>query len=320
MNTKRTCVIFNPQAGSAAKIEQLRDKLARLPGLSLQETHAPGDGASIARSALNEGFSRIFVMGGDGTVNEVLNGIAPDFERVELGIAPLGTGNDFATLVQIPPEPEEAVESLLAGEVAMVDVALLEAGDVQRYFLNASAAGFSTKVTEHLDPERKEFWGALAFYISAAEAIPELETYRIQVCIDGSETFETECLNLVVSNGRTVAGGVPVAPRAEPDDGLLDLLILPAMPVAELASLVQQFLGGEPTDNSLIRQARQIEISSDPPMQINVDGEMAAETPVRYSVLPQTLRMLINPTWMVERAKAAETQAASLRQSSTGAT
>jgi diacylglycerol kinase (ATP) len=319
MNTKRTCVIFNPKAGTAAKIEHLRDKLARVAGLSLQETHAPGDGARIARAAMNEGFSRVVVMGGDGTVNEALNGIAPDFDQVELGIAPLGTGNDFATLVQIPSEPEEAIECLLEGETAMVDVARLEAEDAQCYFLNASAGGFSTKVTEHLDSERKEFWGALAFYISAVEAIPELETYRMEVRIDGSETLDVECLNLVVANGRTVAGGIPVAPLAEPDDGLLDLLILPTMPVAELASLFQQFLGGESSANSLIRQARQIKISCDPPMQLSVDGEMAARTPVRYSVVPQALRMLVSPEWARVRTAAAETRAASLRASSSGA-
>ncbi len=315
MATKRTCVIFNPKAGTAAKIEQLREKLARLPGLSLQETHAPGDGARIARSAIREGFSRILAMGGDGTVNEVLNGIAPDFDQVELGIAPLGTGNDFATLVQVSTEPEEAIESLLAGEAVMVDVAVLETDDRKRYFLNASAGGFSAKVTELLDPERKEFWGALAFYISAAEAIPELETYQVKIRIDGSETVEAECLNLLVANGRTVAGGIPVAPGAEPDDGLLDLLVLPTMPVAELASLFQQVLGGEPSNDSLIRRARQIEIASDPPMQISVDGEMAAETPVRYSVLPQTLRLLVNPAWVRERMEEPEIRAASLRPS-----
>lgn len=315
MRPRRTCVIFNPKAGTAAKIEQLRDKLARLPGLSLQETHAPGDGARIARSALGEGFSRILAMGGDGTVNEALNGIAPHFDQVEFGIAPLGTGNDFATLFRVTAEPEETIGSLLDGEAAMVDVAVLEADGRKRYFLNASAGGFSTRVTEHLDPERKEFWGALAFYISAAEAIPDLETFRVKIRIDGSETVEAECLNLLVANGRTVAGGIPVAPGAEPDDGLLDLLVLPTMPLAELASLFQQILGGEPSDGSLIRQARHLEIASDPPMQITVDGEMAAETPVRYSVLPQTLRLLVNPAWVRERAQQLETRAASLRSS-----
>ncbi|MEX2299700.1 MAG: diacylglycerol kinase family protein [Bryobacterales bacterium] len=313
MNTKRTCVIFNPKAGTAAKVDQVREELARLPGVSLQETRAPGDGSRIARSALNEGFPRIIVMGGDGTVNEVLNGIAPDFNQVELGIAPLGTGNDFATLVQIPPEPEEAIECLLSGKTAMIDVAVLESPGLRRYFLNASAGGFSTKVTEHLNSERKEFWGALAFYISAAEAIPDLETYRMKVLIDESDAFEVEALNLVVANGRAVAGGIPIAPVAEPDDGLLDLLILPTMPVAELASLFQQFLGGEPANDQLVRQARQIEISCDPAMRINVDGEMATDTPVRYSVMPQALRMLVSPEWVRIRAQAAKALAAKVR-------
>jgi diacylglycerol kinase (ATP) len=256
-------------------------------------------------------------MGGDGTVNEALNGIAPDFDQVELGIAPMGTGNDFATLVEIPPEPEDAIECLLNGETAMMDVALLEAGGSRRYFLNASAGGFSTKVTGHLDSERKEFWGALAFYISAAEAIPELETYRMQVRIDESESFEVECLNLVVANGRTVAGGIPVAPLAEPDDGLLDLLILPTMSVAELASLFQQFLGGDPAEDKLIRQARQIEISCDPPMQISADGEMAAESPVRYTVLPQVLKMLVSSEWAKARTPAP--RAVGIRRAGSGA-
>jgi diacylglycerol kinase (ATP) len=319
MNTKRTCVIFNPKAGTAPKVELVREKLARLPGVSLQETRAPGDGSRIARSALNEGFPRIIIMGGDGTVNEVLNGIAPDFEMVELGIAPLGTGNDFATLVQIPAEPEEAFECLLGGETTMIDVAMLESPGLRRYFLNASAGGFSTKVTEHLNSERKEFWGALAFYISAAEAIPDLEAYRMKVRIDESDAFEVEAFNVVVANGRTVAGGIPVAPVAEPDDGLLDLLILPTMPVAELASLFEQFLSGEPANNQLIRQARQIEISCDPAMHINVDGEMATDTPVRYTVMPRALRMLVGPEWARARAGAEGIRVASLRGSSSGA-
>lgn len=309
---KRTFVLSNPKAGTAAKVREMLDKLAGLTGFSVHQTEAPGDGVRLARQAVEEGYARLIVMGGDGTVNEALNGVAPDFGKIEFGIAPFGTGNDFATMIGIPDEPEEAVECLLTAETAMIDVGLLEAGETRRYFINASAGGFSSKVTEHLDSERKSSWGGLAFYISAAEALPELEAHQLKVRIDDSETIETECLNLVVANGRTVAGGIPVAPLAEPDDGLLDLLILPIVPTAELAALFRELIAREEADHSsLLRSARKIEIVCDPPMVLNIDGEIAADTPAQYSVLPQALRTLVAPDWV--RARTRQPEAAKAR-------
>lgn len=296
---KRTCVILNPHAGSAERIqESLARTAGRLDPIELRETNGAGNARELAARAVGEGFERLVAVGGDGTLNEVLNGLGPDFQRVELGLVPAGTGNDLARTLGIPRNPEEALEVLRAGSTRRLDAARVRSGEAERWFLNVSAGGFSGEVDEELKEEIKEAWGPLSYLRTAFEALTEIETYRTRLILEpggpGEERIRLKAVNVVVANARFVGGGAQVAPMADPGDGLLDLVVIAAAPVGRLWLLAPRVIAGHHLDHELIlhRRVRSLEVRSDPPMPFNADGEPVGVTPVRYEVRPGGVRFV----------------------------
>lgn len=296
----KTCVILNPTAGGAEDAEELLAReLDALDDLAIWRTAGAGDAGTMAARARDEGFERIVAAGGDGTLNEVVNGLAPHFGDVELGLVPLGTGNDLARTLEIPRNVEDAVALLLTGVARPVDVARVEAEKV-RYFLNVSAGGFSGEVNEILehDPEVKAAWGPLSYVRGAFEALSELEPYRTRLILDpggaGEERIRLAAVNVIVANARFVGGGLHVAPRALCDDGLLDLVVVRAAAKGRLSLLASKLLVSQHLEDELIlhRQVRALEVHAEPAMPFNADGELIGHTPVRYRVLPGALRFI----------------------------
>ena len=294
------CVIVNPNAGSVEEIEVLqRTVKSSLPGVELCVTREEGDARRFAREALKAGAGLIVAAGGDGTLNEVVNGLAADFGRARLGLIPLGTGNDFARSINVPADLEAAIGILREGRVRTLDVARATFGDASRYFINMAAGGFSGLVSEKAD-EVKDRWGPLAYLRAAVGVLPELQGFDATFLIDGidgRERLKLEAYNVVVSNGRYVAAGIPVAPQSRLDDGRLDLMLVPTASLREMAILLPQVLLGRHTesDRLIFREITSLEIASDPAMAFNVDGELIGETPVRFEVLPRALRVVVGP-------------------------
>ncbi|MES1242992.1 MAG: diacylglycerol kinase family protein [Acidobacteriota bacterium] len=291
---KTTWFIVNPNAGSADELAGMEQALDRLPGASVRLTRQAGDAERLAREALEQGVERVVAAGGDGTLNEVVNGLSADFGRACLGLLPLGTGNDFARTIGMPNDLEEALAVLQEGRERTVDVARAEVDGRCRCFLNMSAGGFSGEVSERAS-EAKDRWGPLAYMRAAIGALPELKGFVTRITLNGAETLELETYNIVVSNGRYVASGIPVAPQAVLDDGLLDVMIAPATTIPQLAVLVPTVLLGRHLDSDLLlfRKATRVEIEGDPPMGFNVDGELVGEGPARFEVVPRALRMIV---------------------------
>jgi diacylglycerol kinase (ATP) len=291
----RTCVIVNPKAGSAGDLGALEDAVERMPDAALVLTDGPGAAERLAREAADAGAELVVAAGGDGTLNEVLNGLAGHFGRVRLGLLPLGTGNDFARTVGVPAELTGALAVLAAGRVRRLDVGRARGAAGERYFLNMSAGGFSGMVNEKMDEDMKSRWGPLSYLRSAVEALPELAPFHAVLTLDGCERLAVETYSVVVSNGRFVASGIPVAPQSRVDDGLLDLMIAPVASFGRLAVLVPQVLLGRHVESDLLlfRRAARVGIGSDPAMTFNVDGEPIGETPLELEVLPRVLDMVV---------------------------
>lgn len=289
-------VILNPEAGSAEEMERLRQRLDPHDGLEVWETSGPGDARELARKAVAGRCRTVVAAGGDGTLNEVLNGLAVDFTCSRLGILPLGTGNDFIRSLGIPDDVEEAFDVVEAGHCRRVDVARADFGGASepRYFLNMSASGFSNAVGEEMDAETKKRWGGLAYGLTAVRVLDELEPYRTRIVLDGKQELDLELYMLLVANARYVASGVPAAPSARPDDGFLDVIAFPEMAMGEIAALLPRALLGrhEESDKVVCHRARRIEVHSRPPMPVNVDGEACGETPVVFEILPGALEVL----------------------------
>lgn len=292
----KTCIVVNPNAGSVEETGALQERLASLPGTSIALTEKEGDAERIAREAVRSGVDLVVAAGGDGTLNEVVNGLAEDFGRARLGLLPLGTGNDFARTINVPADLEASLAILQEGRTRATDVGRATFGGKCRHFINMAVGGFSPIVSERAD-EAKERWGPLAYLRGAIGALPELSGFKATLRFADGERMEIETYNVVLSNGRFVAAGIPVAPHSILDDGLLDVLIAPVTTIPQLAVLVPQVLLGRHMESDLLvfRQTASVEIESDPPMMWNVDGEIIGDQPARFEVLPRALRVVVGP-------------------------
>ncbi len=290
----KRCVIVNPKAGSVKDLEGLLKQLERLESTNIHVTSAPGAAEKFARDMARDGCAEIIAAGGDGTLNEVVNGIAERMDQVRVGLIPLGTGNDFARCLELPNEVEANIDIVISGGTTALDVVRAQS-DYPRYFLNVSAGGFSGLVDEKLTPELKKTWGPLAYVRSAAAALPELRAYRTTVELDEGDVHDVDLYNVVIANGRFVAGGLPIAPEANPADGLLDVVLIAARPAAEMALLAAQILMGKHlhSDAITVHRTTKVAVRSKPGMWFNVDGELVGNEPIVFEVMPRALQFVL---------------------------
>ena len=289
----KTCIILNPAAGKARDLDDVVARLARVPNGEIRISSKPGSAARFASAALRKGFDLVVAAGGDGTLNEVVNGIGENLGDARVALIPLGTGNDFARTIGVPDDIEAAIDLIIIGETREVDLVRVTSDEV-RYFVNVSAGGFSGLVDEKLTPEIKKTWGPLAYLRGAAAALSELRAYRTTLALDNSESLTLDLYNVVVANGRYVAGGTLIAPEASIDDGLLDIVLIPQRSAPELALLAAQVaLGTHLTSEAIVfRRAAQLTVNSKPGMWFNVDGELVGNEPARFEILPRALRFI----------------------------
>ncbi len=271
-------LIVNPAAGSIKNLEAVLGQLQRLNPEKVQVTGVAGEAEKIAAGAIANRCHYIVAAGGDGTLNEVVNGIASLGEDACVGILPLGTGNDFARTIGLPSKLED-IKS-----------------DRTRYFVNVSAGGFSGVIDEKLTPQIKHVWGPLAYVRGAAAALPELHAYQTQVVFDQQESLSMDLYNVVVGNGRFVAGGLPIAPDADPGDGLLDIVLIPRQSVPQMVLVAAEIvLGKHLTSNAIIfRRAKTVEVRSEPGMWFNVDGELIGNAPAVFQIIPRRLNFVVS--------------------------
>lgn len=289
----KTCVILNPAAGSAKEIDTIMKQLRRLPGAEIRTTSRTGDAVRFAKQHAKTGCDLIVAAGGDGTLNEVVNGIATNGDKVRLGLVPLGTGNDFARTLKLPSSVEDNIDILLSGKTRPIDLVSVKSRRT-RYLINVSAGGFSGLVNEKLTPEIKRTWGPLAYVRSAAAALPELHAYRTTIEFDNADPLSLDLINVIVANGRFVAGGLPVAPDADPSDGLLDVILIPRLSAPEIVLLAAEMLLGKHLSNNAIifRRTKNILIRSKPGMWFNADGELVGNAPTTFHVMPRALNFV----------------------------
>lgn len=286
-------IIFNPVAGgSSYSLENLR-KLKRLRAAKLHVTNKAGDAEKLARQVIRSGCDYIVVAGGDGTLNEVVNAAARSRGKIRVGLMPLGTGNDFARTLGLPFSIDENIDILRAGKTSRLDIVRVRSSGT-RYFINVSAGGFSGVVGQKMTPEIKRTWGPLAYIRGAAAALPKLQGYKTRLVLDNSEQFSSCLYNVVVANGRFVAGGLPIAPEADPADGLLDLVLIPKQNAADLALIAAEIVLGRHISNNhlILRRAGKIVVRSRPGMCFNVDGEFVGNAPAEFQIVPGALHFV----------------------------
>lgn len=290
-----TLVIWNPKAGKAATSARLRERLESRPDTVIVETK-PGEAtAPIARQAAEEGYELVVAAGGDGTVNAVVNGLAEAGGSAAMGVLPLGTANDFAYSLAIPDDIDLAIDLLNEGRRVPIDVVEFQSKSEHRFFANVAAGGNSGRVSDVLTDELKRMWGPFCYLRGALEVLTDLGSYYAKIWIDEEEPFEASLWNVLIANGKTNAGRLPVAPKALLDDGLIDVILIRDGTLVDLASLVAQFAlnGYLDSDQVIFRRAKSLRIESEPSMRFTVDGEPTADPPEVFRVREGAIRMVV---------------------------
>jgi diacylglycerol kinase (ATP) len=260
-------------------------------------TQHAGEAEILARAAIRAGSDYVIAVGGDGTLNEVINGIATSrrARQVCVGVVPVGTANDFARSIGLIGDVEANIDTLLAKKTTVIDLVRMTSGR-RRYFVNVSAGGFSSVMNEKLTSEIKAAWGPLAYLRSAAAALPELQAYRTTMIFDDVEELVIDLYNVVVANGQFAGGGLPIALQANLSDGLLDVVLVPKRPAAEMALLAAQMLLGKhiSSDAVIFRRAKKVSVQSRPGMWFNADGELVGNEPAVFQIVPRALDFVVS--------------------------
>lgn len=289
----RALIVFNPAAGQASSLEHdmlLARDIWREHGwqVDLQPTRGPGDGTRIAREAAAQGYDVVVAAGGDGTVNEVVNGLAGS--RTALGALPVGTVNVWVRELGLPLQPRAAAEALLTCQPRAIDLG--RAGD--RYFLLMCGVGFDAAVTAEVRATEKRRLGALAYLLRAANLAARFRGTSARIIIDG-KLIRCRVLMLVLGNSQLYGGVVKVTARASLDDGLLDVCIIKgktlwSAPFRILSILMQRYN----LDPKLeYHRAREVRISTRRPLPVQVDGDHIGETPMVFQAVPGALMALL---------------------------
>nr|WP_241758988.1 lipid kinase [Pyxidicoccus parkwaysis] len=297
-------LVVNTRSRSGREAFDLaREKLSER-GVPLVECHALSRTERlehVLERMTQLGARNILVGGGDGTLSCVVARLLG--RDVTLGVLPLGTGNDFARSLGIPPDIEAACDVIARGYTARVDVGLANG----RPFLNAASLGLAAAIAKRLTKRLKQRAGKLAYPVAAAAEVKDLQHFHLRILADTQE-LELDALQLVVGNGRYHGAGNVVAPDAQLDDRRLHVYAITApsaangregtglghlQDVATLARVALSLRSGEHQEHPAVTSLRaaRLYVEADPVQEVNADGELIGHTPMRFEVAPAALRV-----------------------------
>jgi diacylglycerol kinase (ATP) len=289
----RALIVYNPSAGQAESFEQELRAAATLWQhhgwqVELRPTSGPGDGTRIAREAAAQGWHVVVAAGGDGTINEVVNGLVGT--QTALASLPVGTVNVWIREIGLPLHPRATAEALLRAQVRRIDLG--RAGN--RYFLLMAGVGFDAAVVEEVRPPEKRRLGALAYALRAVFVALRYRGERVRVVLDGRRVGGRMLL-VVIGNSQLYGGIVKITARAVIDDGLLDVCIIKGSSFLSaplrFASILMRRYNLDPKIE--YHRARSVRVESRRRLPVQVDGDHIGQTPMTFEVVPGALRALL---------------------------
>jgi YegS/Rv2252/BmrU family lipid kinase len=252
----------------------------------------------MARAAADGGASLLVAVGGDGTVNEVAQGLAGR-EGVELAVIPRGTGWDFVRTYGIPRRLERAVAVALDGRARTIDLGRARyrswaGGEAETYFANIASAGMSGAIAQRANETSKALGGKVSYLWATLAVFSRWRNDEVRVSVDG-ETRTGRMHDVVVANGRYFGGGMMICPQAEPDDGLLDVLTIGDLTKGDLLRTLPKTYRGRhlPHPKAELLRGAVVEIETATPLPVELDGEQPGTTPVRFEIVPRALRLRV---------------------------
>ncbi|HTL17773.1 MAG TPA: diacylglycerol kinase family protein [Patescibacteria group bacterium] len=294
----KNCVIFNPMARGekATRFRRYLDDISS--EMCVKLTRVAGDARRLACEAVLEGFETVVAAGGDGTVNEVLNGLgdAPDgFARSRLGVLPLGTVNVFARELQIPPTIGAAWECIRRARETQIDLPRAEStsnGSAQsRYFAQLAGAGLDARAVELVAWQLKKKIGPLAYVVAGIRALLGAPS---QITVK-TETHTAIVRLVLIGNGRLYGGSFNIFPAADLRDGLLDVCLFPRLNWLTLGRCAPGLLtrGRLPRSAAQVLQAKTISLTAQSRTPAQIDGELFGTLPATFSIATPRLRVVV---------------------------
>jgi len=299
----RAALVVNPTAGQgrAKKILPEVKRLLQIGGLDLSifRTEGSGDATLLARRALGEGCERVIVLGGDGTISEAINGLAvPDGRqagrqaglKAALGVVSAGTGEVFAAEMGLPTDPVEACRVIVEGKVRKIDLGRADG----RHFVLMAGIGFDAQVVKEVKPEVKRMLKDLAYVLTGIKTLLTYKPTLMRIVLDDGKAIEGYFA--VVGNARYYAGRYfSVATQASIDDGWLDVCVFKKGDIASFVRYLTGVLLRRHLDYSDVQyfRTKALSVESLYPVLVQADGELIGQTPMRFSVIPRALSVIV---------------------------
>ncbi len=304
---QRVAVIVNPRSANGQTSRNwptIQSKLSRVwPEIGVMQTDSPGHAIGLSGEAVRSGYNTIIAVGGDGTLNETVNGILAQGVTdsiVTLGLIPQGTGSDFRRTAKLPLDEDEAVQIIEKGETALFDAMRVIYRDTRgdegiRYAVNVTSFGMGGAVAERANRSSKPFGGRVAFLWATAVTGLGFSGDNVSIQTDDGDWQDARITNVAIGNGQYHGAGMHVCPRAVPVDGLLDVTIIEQMSLLEIALNVRVLFNGRIYDHPKIHHSRVRKLVARSPdtVRIEIDGEPLGHLPIEITILPAALRMFV---------------------------
>jgi YegS/Rv2252/BmrU family lipid kinase len=300
-------LIVNPAAGSqtvSKKWPNLKQTLHNIIGeVAADFTTQMGDATQLARRAIFDGYETIVAVGGDGTINEVINGFFENGRLLNpaacLGIFSMGTGDDLVRSLATPKKLEDAAGRIHDQRVKKCDLGRLSCvgrddRPMSRYFVNIADAGFGAKVAEMVSQSTKALGVSFAYLAGVLRTMAVYKNQSIQIQVDETSAREGPVSSVVVANGQYFGGGMWVAPQARIDDGLFDVVIIGDLRRREIVANIHKIYNGKLVDHPKVTclRGKQIKLNSSSEVRIEADGEQAGKLPATFEILPSVINII----------------------------
>ena len=286
-------IIVNPQGGKGKSLKALATveetlKSKNIPYI-VHKTEYPGHATEITRELSKAPDTVILMMGGDGSFNEILNGIE-DFDNVTLGILPCGTGNDFVKASGHPANVKDALDVVLKNNVGHLDY--IQLGD--RRCLNVLGAGMDVDVLLKY-AAMKAFHGKFKYYASLLYTLAHTRWHKLRFTLDDGEPMERSTFMIGIGNGKCIGGGMPICPNGIPDDGKLDVVIVNEMKKRRIPPMLLKFLKGKHVEDKTVEEFRtdRVIIEALDDSRFELDGEIIEDRYLDIKVVPNKLKMFM---------------------------
>lgn len=291
---KRAMLIINPSSGKEKAMKYEDEAVAILEqnhvDVTVKYTEKEGDAVRFARAACENHFNTVVAMGGDGTINEAVNGLARGTERPDFGFVPLGTVNDFARALNIPMQPKKALEVLSEQHTKPVDIGRIN----DQYFMNVLAVGAIAEAVYDVSPDQKSKFGPLAYLIEGGKALKDKTPFDLNITYDGKQ-WDGKAYLMLIALTNSVGGIQSFAQHAEVNDGYFHVFILREFSLPKVFKIIPDLFSGKLQNNAQVEYfpASKLKVESGHNLIVNIDGDEGIHLPFEAEVMHNELNIFV---------------------------